>query len=529
MSQLAGSGALIRLILRRDRIKLLIWVVLVGLVPIGMAASFAQLYPTAEAMRAFVDTNRDTPATIGVLGHIYSPNVGAVTAWRSGLNGVFLIVPVTILLIVRYTRSEEAAGRRELMASTVVGRYAPLTAALVVVLGANLAIGGVIAGGLIGLGLPVAGSLTLGLSAAFAGWTFAALAALVAQVTESPGAARGIPLAVLALFWVMRGVGDLSDATGLAWLSWLSPLGWVRLTRAFAGEQWWVFGLFVGLTSVMLTGACLLQAGRDLGAGLLPQRPGPANASASLRSPLALAWRLHQRTLIAWSAGAALLGSLLGSVGMSLSRFVDSPLLQDWVVRMGARDAGDAFLFMVMYVLGQAISAYAIVATLQMRSEEVEGRADPVLATPVSRLRWAGSHLLVAVAGPAILLAVLGLSIGLAFGLGAGDVGRELPRLLARTMVTLPAVWVMAGLAMALYGLLPRFATAATWAVFTVFILLEMGWELQQVSQAIFNISPFAHVHWALQVTAAPLVGLTAVAAMLATAGLFGFQRRDVG
>jgi len=159
----------------------------------------------------------------------------------------------------------------------------------------------------------------------------------------------------------------------------------------------------------------------------------------------------------------------------------------------------------------------------------VEGRADPVLSAPVSRLHWAGSHLFVALATPAILLAVLGLSIGLAFGLGAGDIGGELPRLLARTMVVLPAVWVMAGIAMALYGLLPRFASALTWAFFAAFLALEMGWELQQVSQAVFSISPFAHVHWALQVTAAPLIGLSTIAVVLSVAGLVGFQRRDVG
>ena len=109
------------------------------------------------------------------------------------------------------------------------------------------------------------------------------------------------------------------------------------------------------------------------------------------------------------------------------------------------------------------------------------------------------------------------------------DLANDLPRLFARTMVTLPAIWVMAGLAIALYGLLPRFAVAGTWGALAVFLALELGWELQQVGQSVFNISPFAHVHWAKQVTAAPLVGLTVVAAVLVAVGLVGFRRRDVG
>jgi ABC-2 type transport system permease protein len=524
MTELTGTGALIRLILRRDRIALPIWVVLVALVPIGIAASFARLYPTAQALQAYADLSMSIPATIGVLGFVYSPTVGGLTAWRSGLNSAFLIVPVSILFIIRHTRTEEEAGRRELLSSAVVGRLAPLTAALIVVLGANLAIAAILAGGLVSLGLSAAGSIALGLSAASAGWIFAAFAGLVAQLTETPGAARGIALAVFGLSWLVRAIGDLSAASGgQAWLSWLSPLGWVRLTHAFADERWWVFALSLGLVVVLATAAYFLSARRDLGAGLLPQRVGPAVAAPGLRSPLALAWRLHRGALLAWTAGAAVFGSLLGAVAQSLSRFVDAPQMQSWAIRMGAHAAGDAFLFMIMYILGQVVSAYAIAATLRMRSEEVDGRADPILATPVSRLRWAGSHLVFAAVGPTVMLMVFGLTIGLGYGLS------DLPRLFSRTMVTLPAVWVMGGIAMALYGWLPRFATSVTWAALALFLVLELGWELQQVSQSLFNISPFAHVHWAIQVTAAPLLWLTGVAAVLTVAGLVGLRRRDIG
>jgi len=223
MNELAGTSVLIRLILRRDRIVLPLWIVLVALVPIGIASSFAQLYPTAQALQAYADLSMNTPATVGILGLVYSPTVGGLTAWRSGLQSAFLIVPVSILFIIRHTRTEEEAGRRELLSSTVVGRLAPLTAALIVVLGANLLIAAIIAGGLMSLGLPAAGSAALGLSAASAGWVFAALAGLVAQLTESPGAARGIALALFGLSWLVRAIGDLSGVSGgPAWLSWQS-------------------------------------------------------------------------------------------------------------------------------------------------------------------------------------------------------------------------------------------------------------------------------------------------------------------
>jgi putative exporter of polyketide antibiotics len=43
------------------------------------------------------------------------------------------------------------------------------------------------------------------------------------------------------------------------------------------------------------------------------------------------------------------------------------------------------------------------------------------------------------------------------------------------------------------------------------------------------SISPFAHVHWATQVTATSLIGLTGLAAAMTAAGLAGFRRRDIG
>jgi ABC-2 type transport system permease protein len=87
-------------------------------------------------------------------------------------------------------------------------------------------------------------------------------------------------------------------------------------------------------------------------------------------------------------------------------------------------------------------------------------RAEPVLATSAGRLRWAASHLVFSCAGPAAALAAAGLAAGLAYGSSTGDVGRQLPRVLGGALVQLPAVWVLAGIAVALFGLLPRLVVA---------------------------------------------------------------------
>ena len=71
---------------------------------------------------------------------------------------------MSVLTVVRHTRTEEETGRLELIGATVVGRYAPLTAALLAVGLANLAVAVLVALGLIGVGLPAAGSVALGLA-----------------------------------------------------------------------------------------------------------------------------------------------------------------------------------------------------------------------------------------------------------------------------------------------------------------------------------------------------------------------------
>ena len=525
MRDFAGTAGLLRLIVRRDRWLLLVWVAIAGLVPTSVAASFKALYPTVAALREYAALSLGTPSAVAVLGLVYAPTVGGLLAWRTGLNTAFIVAPVAILFVVRHTRKEEESGRTELVRSAAVGRFAPVSAALLEMACAGALIGAFIAGGVAAQGLPVAGSIALGLAGACLVWMFAAVGALAAQATESPGAARGIGMAVLAVVWLMRGIGDV---TGAKWLSWLSPLGWARFTRAYGGEQWWVFLLMFGFAGGVSVAAYALSARRDMYAGLLPARSGPAVAAPSLRSPLSLALRLDRGTLIGWGVAAAGFGALLGSVASGIGGYLSNPTFSGWANRMGAAGAGSAFFFLIVYIVGQVLAAYAVTATLRMRAEETEGKADALLATAVSRLQWSGSYVLAAVLGSAAIVAVLGLATGLTYGLSVHDVGGQVALLLGRALTMVPAIWVMVGIATALYGLVPRLAVPLTWTVFGLFLLLELGWELQRVGSAVFGISPFAWVHWARPISPTALAALCAVAALLCAVGLTGFARRDI-
>ncbi|WP_017576421.1 ABC transporter permease [Nocardiopsis kunsanensis] len=532
MASLTGTGSLIWLILRRDRILLAILIALPVLIVAGQTTAFQELYPTAEARQTFTQQSNSNPATLGMLGPIFASTLGSLVAWRVGVMGMLLAGIPSLLLVIRHTRAEEESGRRELLSSTTAGRNAPLTAALAAVLGANLVLAAAVTTALLAFGLPLAGSLVLGLSFAGAGWMCAAIGGMAAQMSENTGTARGISLMAFTALFLPRIAGDAAgQESDFAWLAWLSPLNWTRLTSPFADEKWWVFALVLAFTAALAAAAYALCARRDLEAGFLRPRPGPAQAAPGLRSPLALAWRLHRSTLLSCAVGFALIGGLAGAVApISTELLGDAQPGGEFLAFAGADDVGEAFVSLIVYALSVSlVPAYAIMVVFRLRSEETSGHADSLLSGPTPRLRWASSHLLIAALGPVALLAALGLSAGSTYSLVSGDVAGELPRILGSTMAALPAVWVMAALATAAYGLLPRFAVLVGWGALGVFLLIELGWEAQQISEAVFAVSPFAHVHPSTEVGPFTLLSLTAVAALLAAGGLLGLRRRDFG
>ena len=248
----------------------------------------------------------ENPALRFLLGRLNGTSVGAFLAARWGVWGAAAAVLLTIFIVVRHTRADEEAGRLELVGSAAVGRQAPLIAALLAAVIANVAIALLTCLWLTALKLGLAGSAALALSIGGCGLVFAGVAAVGAQLATTARGARGIAIAALGAAFVLRAVGDTGSA-GLSWLSWASPLGWVESTRAFgsSGERWWVLALLLAAAAFLVAVAFALAAGRDHGAGLLPPGRGgrPPPASCAARSP---AWRLQWGPLAAWVAGCVL-------------------------------------------------------------------------------------------------------------------------------------------------------------------------------------------------------------------------------
>jgi len=476
----------------------------------------------------------ENPALRFLLGRLNGTSVGAFLAARWGVWGAAAAVLLTIFIVVRHTRADEEAGRLELVGSAAVGRQAPLIAALLAAVTANVAIALLTCLWLTALKLGLAGSAALALSIGGCGLAFAGVAAVGAQLATTAQGARGIAIAALGAAFVSRAVGDTGPA-GLSWLSWVSPLGWVESTRAFgsSGERWWALALPLAASAVLVAVAFALAAVRDHSAGLLPARPGRPGASSLLRGPFGLAWRLQWGPLAAWVGGCVFAFAACGAAAKAIGTILGaSPVLRHYLLRVGHQATlSDAYLSALMLLAGLAAAAYATSAVLRLRTEETGNLAEPVLATATGRIRWALSHISVAVGGASLLLATAGLSAGLSYGTLTRSVSTQVPRLLGAAAVQLPATMTLAAVAVLLFGLLPWEANGLAWsAVALAGVITVFGPPLQWPAW-MTDISPFTQTPKLPggPVPAEPLAWLCGLAVAFGVVGLAGLRRRDIG
>jgi ABC-2 type transport system permease protein len=527
---LTGLWPMIRLALRRDRIWWPAWIVVLSAQVLAVAGAYESLYPTPQSRLTLGPTLGANPSLRALYGPTFDlTTAGGFVAWRVGGFVAAFIALMSLLAVIRHTRAEEEAGRLELLRSGVVGRHAPLAAALLVTLGGNVVLAVIVIVGLISQNTPVAGAVALGLGFVGCGMVFAGLGAATAQISENARPARGMAASVLGAAYLLRALGDSSETA--TWLSWLSPIGWVQQTRAFAGERWWALGIPLVVGPALVALAVSLEGRRDFGAGLRASPLGPERAAAGLSTAAGLAWRLQRGSLLAWTVGVAIFAGAIGSVANGvLDIFKGNAQLEEIFRRLGGgQSLTDLFFAAVLPVMATVATIHSVQAMLRLRSEETETRAEQVLGTAVTRTRLLGSHLAHAVASPPILMTVVGLSAGGAYAASVHDASKVLP-VLGGALVLVPAMWVLTGMTMALIGMAPE-RSALAWAALAACGVLGQLGPILQLPERVLRISPFANVPKlpGAELEIAPLAILTAIALVLTTAGTRGFTRRDIG
>lgn len=525
---LTGTRHLVRLILRRDRIRLPVWLVgLGGMIAIS-ALAVPPIYDTPEKVAGYASAVGTSPVSYLMSGRQAGiDTIGGIVANEISQVAQLGICLMVMFLVVRQTRAEEETGSAELLRSTVLGRHAATLAGLLYGMSAALLIGLVTTVSMLAAGLNGVGSVTYGVGLTLLGLCYAAVSLVAAQLSTSARGALGLAGAGIAIGYLLRGVGAMQDNA----LVWASPFGWAQRMDAFGAERWWPALPLATLTAALLVLAAWLTAHRDFGGGLLQTRPGRPRASRFLGTPVGLALRLQRGLLIGWAIGLTALGVLYGAVIPTIPDLVASN--PDIARAIGASAVAeqaliDAFLRYIFLFMAVVSTGFAVTSLLRLRAEEESGRAEVVLATRIRRTSWVGATVLVAGLGALALSLLMGLGLAIGYGLGKGEWDR-LAGHLGSQLSYLPGVLLVAAVAVAIAGLLPRWSLLAWAGVAFVSFQVMMG-ETLRLPDWVDGISPFWHLPGLPVETFDPLpaVAELVLATALVLLGLWGYRRRDV-
>ena len=255
-------------------------------------------------------------------------------------------------------------------------------------------------------------------------------------------------------------------------------------------------------------------------------------AGPTLLHPAGLALRLHRGALIGWAAGLAVVAAALGAVAHEVEELIET---SEELAALVAGSGGsgvlvDLYIAFAMVILALTATAFLIQAILRVRSEELAGRAEPVLATAVGRTRYLAVHVAWATAGLVTILLVIAVSAGVTAGVVTGAWDGVLFDWLLAAAVQLPAALVIGGIAVIAVAWLPRIAPAIAWAALVLSLVIGQFGQLFDLPQMVINISPFTHVPAvpAEDLRLLPLVVLTVIAVGLFLVGFVGWRRRDL-
>ncbi|MBO0679611.1 ABC transporter [Mycolicibacterium sp. S2-37] len=519
-SPYTGLGRLLGLALQRDRIRLTVWIATLTLLMAYAPNALRLAYPDEADRLARVQLLK-TPAGMIMGGPMFGGNetdLGAMMANEMMLTLIVAASILSILTMVRHTRAEEESGAAELVLSSVVGRYARTSAALVLVGGVNAVLAVTMTAAMAATGFDVVDTAAMCLGVTAVAMFFGAVAAVSVQLWRQARTATGTALAALAAAVLVRGIGDVIDNSGSA-LSWFSPIAWAQQMRSFVALRWWPLALLVAATAVLIVVTAALEKRRQYDGGTIPatgDRPG----APAIRGVFGLHLTLQRGLTVAWGVGLFLGGLAFGSMTKSLQ---DAAQTNELLAQVLDAQGTDGVYTTMTQFLAAACSAYVVTAVLRVHVDEESGRAEAALAGSVSRWRWLLSAVAAALLGATILMTAAGLGNGLGAGLTLGEPATVV-RLTLAGVTFVPAMAVMAGVAALAVAL--RRTWPAWLAVAFVVVSLYLG-ALLRLPRWLLDASPVGRTTAPSDYPVTALAVIVLVAAALTLVAGVLYRRRD--
>jgi ABC-2 type transport system permease protein len=519
-SPFTGVPGLLRLALRRDRIRLSVWIALLTLMMVYAPNAIKLAYPEEPQRLARVNLLK-TPAGMILGGPMFGVNetdLGVMMANELTLTLIIATSILSILTVIRHTRAEEESGAAELVLSSVAGRYARTYAALILVGGVNAVLAVTMTLAMSATGFAVVDTAAMSLGITGVAMVFGAVAAVTAQLWRQARTATGAAMAALALAALVRGIGDVINNSGSA-LSWFSPIAWAQQMRPFVELRWWPFALLVALTIGLMALAAWLESRRQYDDGNFPSAGERPNAHP-ITGVFGLHLTLQRGQTIGWTVGLFLGGLAFGSMTKSL---LDASKDNELLARMLEAQGNVGVYTTMTQFLAAAATAYVVGAVLRVYSDEQNGLGEAVLAGAVSRGRWLLTAVASALVGSVVLMFFAGLGNGLGAGMTLGE-PETVVRLTLAGLAYVPAMAVLAGVAALAVAL--RHAWIGWLAVTFVVVSLYLG-ALLRLPRWLLELSPVGRTTVPTDFPAVALAVMVVVAAVLTLFAGWIYRGRD--
>lgn len=533
-----GFGSIYGKTIRDSRLAFIIVAGLLGGLTFVLGAAITKVFPTSQSrlevdrligsMPASMVNLFGKPDKLGTFGGYLSWKYGAVFALGTALWSILALSGTLAGEAGRGSLDFVAAtpfGRRRIAIEKLAGHLTMLTLAMAILAISATASSSVYGNSALGDQVSLLSAVGFALWVGFIALFFGGLAFALAPLLGRAGAA-GVAGLVMAVLWVANGLGVLGPVAAL------SPFRWTADHVALAGEYDWR-----GLALVAVVGVVLLAVGvvlfsrRDVGVTVGLSLPGLPAGILGVRGPVSRAFGEQLPRALVWGISLGLFGVVLASLVKGMADQIKSSpdLLKVFSSVFPDFDLASAGGFLQLYVQLFYIAAGFAAATFisKWASDETDGRLEEVLATPLTRARWAISG------GIGALLAIVVMTVLFAAGVGLGAAATGLsagqPMVGSAVLALYAAAIVGVGIAI---GGLWRSSIAAELAALVVVAtyLVDLLAPALRLPDWVHQLALTAHL-------GQPMVGswdATGVIACVAVAlvgillGALGMRRRDV-
>jgi len=521
--------AVARRVLRDARGRTIAFAYLFAAVAFIQPISYRHSYPTVADRLSFAHAFGTNKAVVLFYGKAYDLlTVGGYSAWRVGGTLALFAAVFGLLAAVRAMRTEEDAGRAELVLSGIIGRDAEYVAAIVAIAATIMVLWVAALVGSVAGGLSLAGSAYLALAVVSPALVFVGVGAVASQLAPTRRLALELGGAVVALAFLLRVIADTSAGAG--WVRWITPLGWAEELRPFTGAQPLVLVLPVAATVLLVAVAARIYAVRDIGSGVLAANDTAAPRLGLLSSSTQQSFRSERASLLVWLSSVGVFAVVVGVISNSISSAGISKQLDQTLAKLGAGSVltpkgyiGFSFLFFVVVV-----SLFACSQVAAARHEEASQRLETLLALPVSRRRWLGGRMTLAM-GAAAAISVSAGALAWA-GARSQGVSISLSTMLGAGANCLAPALLFLGVAALAYAAFPRAAAGIAYALVAVAFLWQLFAALLGAPKWLADLTPFAHVGLvpAQSFDSGGAAVMAAIGLVGAAGALLLFGRRDL-